>query len=435
MRITGSILAVLICLSDLTAQESLSLEGAIRKGLENNFQIRISRQNTEIAKNNNAWGTVGRYPSINLGVSQNNRFDDSPSRTVPGTRDKLMTNLVSPGVNLRWTLFDGFAINISKEKLELLEEFSEGNTTVVLENAIQGIVLSYYKLLLEEEKLKVLENLMHLSGDRYQYILTKQDIGSAVTYDVLQAKDAYLSDSSTYLLQNLKVKNAWLSFRLLLGERSDTEYELTEEFTFSERDYELKDLMEKMMSDNRTLKNQYINQEILKKDISYQKSALYPSLSLNSGFDHFNTRAKYEGLPETYSYNYDYYANFTLSFNLSNGGNVKRAIRNAQIQEKIGELTLEEMEIGLGNQMINYYDLFYIKKQLYQVALVSEETAQLNLQISGDKFKSGAINSFNYRDVQLLYLNAAIGKLEAIYDLIDTHTELLRMTGGIISEY
>ena len=45
------------------------------------------------------------------------------------------------------------------------------------------------------------------------------------------------------------------------------------------------------------------------------------------------------------------------------------------------------------------------------------------------------INSFNYRDVQLLFLNAAFGKLQATYDLIDTHSELMRLTGSIISEY
>jgi len=49
-------------------------------------------------------------------------------------------------------------------------------------------------------------------------------------------------------------------------------------------------------------------------------------------------------------------------------------------------------------------------------------------------FKSGAINSFNFRDIQLRYINASIRRLEAIFDLIDTETELLRLTGGIVSE-
>ena len=60
---------------------------------------------------------------------------------------------------------------------------------------------------------------------------------------------------------------------------------------------------------------------------------------------------------------------------------------------------------------------------------------KLNQQISEEKFRAGTINSFNYRDVQLIYLNASIDRLQAIYDLIDTDTELTRITGGIITEY
>jgi outer membrane protein TolC len=69
------------------------------------------------------------------------------------------------------------------------------------------------------------------------------------------------------------------------------------------------------------------------------------------------------------------------------------------------------------------------------VANENLEAAKLNLQISQDKFESGAINSFNFRDVQNIYLNASQRKLEAIYDFIDTHTTLLRMVGVIVQEY
>jgi hypothetical protein len=33
-----------------------------------------------------------------------------------------------------------------------------------------------------------------------------------------------------------------------------------------------------------------------------------------------------------------------------------------------------------------------------------------------------------------VYQNIAIERLEAIYNVIDAHTELMRLTGGIVSE-
>jgi len=418
----------------LMAQQPLSLEDAIRKGLENNYGIRITRQNIAIAENNNTWGMAGRYPVLTLGVNQVNRFDNTPDYTGGGDRDKYYTNYVAPYVNMNWILFDGFSVNINKEKLELLQSLTLGNAEITIENTIQGIILAYYKILLEEEKLNVLESLMVLSRDRYNYMLAKQEIGSAVTYDVLQSKDAYLGDSSSYLFQKLNVMNAWLNLRLLLGETDNINYVLTGDFAYEPADYRLPDLIEKMKAGNRTIRNQYVSQEILKKEVGYQKTALYPTLGINAGADHFNKRVHYENTDPAYSFNLDYYANLSLGFNLFNGGRVKTAIQNARIEEQIGQLSIDQMEHSLTNLLINYYELYNIRKQIYQVSLVSVESAELNLQISGDKFKSGAINSFNYRDVQLVYLNAALGKLEAIYDLIDTNTELLRLTGGIIGE-
>lgn len=431
-----SILTILFCTSALisSAQQELGLADAIRIGLERNYQIRVSEKNVEIAENNNSWGLAGRYPLITLGVRQGNRYDNTPQLNGDG-RSELITNTVTPNINLNWTLFDGFAVNISKEQLELLQSFTKGNASVVVENTIQAIVLAYYKVLLEQEKLSVLRQVKNLSRDRFNYQIMKKEIGSSVTYDVLQAEDAFLSDSTNFLLQQLNLKNALLNLHLLLAEDAGIAYQLTDTFAFDAPKYQLPELMERMTATNKNLLNQYINQEILKKEVGLAKSSLYPSLSLNAGADHTNSRLGYAGQDAAYRNSFDVYANLSLSFNLSNGGNVRRAIENAEIEEQIGRLNIAELEQTLSNLMINYYELYSIQKQLLEVAEVSVESSSLNLEISSDKFKAGAINSFNYRDVQLTYLNAAIGRLEAIYNLVDTHTELLRLTGGIIEEY
>ena len=78
--------------------------------------------------------------------------------------------------------------------------------------------------------------------------------------------------------------------------------------------------------------------------------------------------------------------------------------------------------------------LFSIRKLLYEVSQSNLESAELNLKLLEEKFKSGEINLLNYRNIQLLYLNVATQKLESMNNLIDTNTELVRLTGGIIGE-
>ncbi|MAE08798.1 MAG: hypothetical protein CL661_08585 [Bacteroidetes bacterium] len=415
-------------------QEQLSLETAILKGLKNNFQVRIFEEYYKSAQLGNAWGTVGRYPSISLGVTSVNRFDDAPLVQNPDERNELYTNRLSPYVNVNWLLFNGFSVKINKEKLDLLENYSAGNSALVVENTVQAIILGYYNALLQQERLKVLAEVKKLSGDRYAYETVRREIGSAVTFEVLQAKNSYLSDSTNYLLQELNVKNAFLRLNLLLGEPPEVSFILSDSFQVETQTYDLEDLKEKMMSSNKTLQNQYVNQEILKKGTGIAKSAMYPSLSLNAGSDYNKGWYNLPRNDDYDSYSYDYYANFSLSFNLFNGGNTRRDILQAGISERVGQLEILEMKQTLANLLVNQYELYDIRKQLLNVAQANMESAELNMQIATEKYRSGTINSFNFRDVQLIYLNAAHRKLNAIYDIIDTHTELLRLTGGIVTE-
>ncbi|MCF8332568.1 MAG: TolC family protein [Bacteroidales bacterium] len=412
----------------LHAQEQLSLGQAISRALENNYQIRIGDLNVEIARTNNAWGAVGAYPGINIGATNVNRFDDN-------SQGKSTTNSLSPNVSMNWMIFNGFSARINKEKLEKLENLSEGNSRLVVENTLQAVVLGYYQVLLEKEKMKVLEKVMALSRDRYEYEQTRKELGNALTFDVLQAQNAYLNDSSNYIRQKTNYHNALRNLNQLMAVEVGSEFTLTGDFKPEYEAYELDSLEQKMLADNRNLRNQYINLEIMKKNVGIEKSALYPSLSLNSGYDYNTTRVDPNQGSVNTSDSYGYYANFSLSFNLFNGGNTRRNIKNARIDKRIAEVETRELKNQLRRNLRTTYEFYKVRKQLLDVSLENIESAELNLRIAEDKFKAGTINSFNYRDIQMTYLNAALSRVEAIYSLIDTHTQLMRLTGGIISEY
>lgn len=432
--------SIIIILSQ--AQDTLSLQKAIVIGLENNYQIRIAEKQLEIARNNNAWGTAGRYPLITfdataMGVA--NRYVDPALLALVG--DSLGVNTqqslnITPSVNLRWVLFNGMAVNISKARLAYFERLSEGNTTIIVENTLQSILLAYHLVLVQNEALDVLNEVKSLSRDRYNYVSLKKDFGNAVTFDVLQAQNNYLADSANALRQEINTRNALRNLNLVLAEPVDRKFVLIEEMLEYDQEFILGDMILKLESSNSTLQNQYINQEILKKNVSLSKSELYPMISLSAGFGR-----TYQGLygdMENYYWDHNGYranAGLSLTYTLSNGGNVRRAIQNARIQQEMGELRIDEMKQALYNQLFNTNEQYGIKRQLLHVTNVSVESSKLNLQIAEEKFKSGTINSFNYRDIQLIYLNAARDQLQARYNLIESFTELLRLTGGIITEY
>ena len=93
-----------------------------------------------MAEINNNWGTAGRYPTIGFDASDNNSYE---------LNSGSYTNRLSAGVGLNWTLFDGFRVNITKARLETLEDLSSGQLAVQVESTIEDIILAYYGVLLQ----------------------------------------------------------------------------------------------------------------------------------------------------------------------------------------------------------------------------------------------------------------------------------------------
>ncbi len=436
IRISAAAIFILFTVSSFAQNAdslNLSLTEAVKKGLENNFGIRISKKDLNIAENNNSWGKAGLLPTISLGANQVNRYDNSESQYTDG-RDDIYMNSLTPYLNLRMNLFSGFSVKISKENLEHLQSLSEGNLQMTLENTVADIINSYNSVLLENEKLKVTEDLMKLSKDRYTYMLMKKKLGLSVTYQVLQEKNAFLTDSSNYLSQLMNTQNAMREFNKVLGDTEITNYKLTDSLEVKNTDFILADLESQMYEHNSSLKTQNVSNRIAENNIKLAKSSLYPSLSLNAGADHTNSYLKYNSVSST-SYSYDAYVNATLSYTVFNGNNRKRAIANAKIDAEKSKLKTDELKMILRNNLYNLYEMYEIRKQMYEVAEENFKAAELNLKISQEKFKSGVINSFNYRDIQILYMNAAFALSQSKYYMIMRYNDLLKITGKITEAY
>ena len=146
----------------VSAQQELSLMEAVEKALENNYDIRIQKIDEQIAGLNNHWGKAGRYPSLALSFNSNNKSDFNQNENYNQFQ-------FVGGVTLSWTLFDGFRVNITKQRLEELEKLSKGNTAILVEGTVQSVVLAYDKVLLEVQKLEVYKANEKLSADRVEY--------------------------------------------------------------------------------------------------------------------------------------------------------------------------------------------------------------------------------------------------------------------------
>lgn len=98
-------------------------------------------------------------------------------------------------------------------------------------------------------------------------------------------------------------------------------------------------------------------------------------------------------------------------------------------------MQIDRLRNSLSRDLYNAFDDYNSRKRLFEINVRREESALTNLNISQDKFKTGTINSFDYRVVQNNHLSSAIQRLRALYSLIEGKVSLMRLTGGIIETY
>ena len=82
-------------------------------------------------------------------------------------------------------------------------------------------------------------------------------------------------------------------------------------------------------------------------------------------------------------------------------------------------ITLEQ---ALENQLAQEFELFEVRKELVVLAEENLKAAELNLELSKMKFENGSINSFNYRDIQILYFNTALNYQNSVFNLVQSYS-------------
>ncbi len=454
------------CSAFLTqAQDELTLANAIQIGLQNNFNVQIGKLNEDIAKNSNTWGQAGLFPTINLISNQNNSVVQRKPANPFAVAGKNISDNVTGQLDVQFTLFDGFFVRLSKERLEKLEELSSGNARFVMENTVQAIILGYYQVLLQQEQLDVLVKNKAFSKERYDYVKLRKELGSAITFDVLQEQNNYLTDSAGVLQQEIVIKNAIRNFNLLLNENINKTYKLTDKIPFENEAYRYEDLRDKMEKSNTNLRNQFISQELFRNATSIAESNYSPTITLNVGangsLDRLNanfrtatgnvlentvgyvnrdqTQPVYNNVNETAltpltqtGNSYGAYANFGLRFTLFNGGQIRRAVENSRIQEKIAQVTTDQLKLSLENDLLATLDLYNLRRQLVQIAQIRLQSAELNLSLANERYKNGALSAIDLRIVQDGYQRAALDNLLAIFAGITSRVDLVRLTGGLL---
>lgn len=419
------------------AQESLSVFDAIKKALTNNFEIQLIEQNYQISKLQNSWGQAGMIPTFSLNLGNTASLQDNtnnPATFFPGVlfNDNFQTSL-----NMNWTIFSGFGVRINKERFDQLQDQTKGNAIITIENVIHDIILAYYTAVVQERKLNVMEGLLSYSKDKLVYYQLKADVGINTSFDLLNFENQVLTDSSNYLLQELALFNAQRNLNLLMAEDIEKTYQLSDSLGFDYQPNTYQALSEQMTSSNQNLKNQFINYQLQELNVRAKQSAYYPVVSLSLGttpsVGYFRLFGDEGFSSSTNSWSHS--AVINVKYDIFQGWNRKRNSEIAEIQLDMATMQIEQLTLNLHNQLKGFYDLYQTRIKVESMSLQRMKHANQLWKLGKDKYDLGLINIFNLNDIKLTYEQAVLNYYDRLFELMQSHYDLMRITGGISQEF
>ncbi len=422
----------------LFAQKELTLIDAIKIGLHENYDIQISAKNKKISQINNNWANAGALPIISLSAKKEEALSDQSNNAAAYIQEELRSSSINGNANVSWTLFNGFAISANKAKLRNLEEISNNNATLTIENTIQGIILQYYNCVLQKERAELLQKVVSLAKNRLEYQQTKYEIGVSSKMDLLQIENAMLTDSSNLILQQLNYINSLKNLNLILGKDVDKEWVFTDEIDTEIRLFNYEDLKASTLSGNTNIKNQYCNIQLSKQDIKLAMAPFYPIVSVNSGGSYNESSYDIGNLANSMDNtgkSINYFANFSVNFRIFDGGKLYKNIRSLKIQKEINDLQLKKATKEVLHQLSLTNDKYNSCISIFSLNEKAFNIAETNYNLATDKKNRGIINSFMLRDIEIAYINSGINAQQSAYNLMESKIALLKITGGIIQDF
>ncbi len=430
MKIRSLILGACLLPAWVYGQEIYDLQRCLNVGLERNYDIRIIRNEQQIADNNQTIGNAGYLPTLDLNASHSGTLNDTEQDLKTG--EKVETNGLNQtsnaGLNLNWTLFDGLKIQANYDRLKELKKMGELNTRLTIDDFISQLTAEYYNYVQQNIRLKNLKSAVELSRERLRIVEARYNIGSMSRLDLQQAKVDFNADSSRLIKQFEVLHTSRIRLNELMAlENVNQTIHVGDSVIIPNALLDMNTLWDKTLSSNTSLLLSAKEKRLSQLDYKIIKSRNYPYLKLNTGYGYtlYDNEVGSYDRQRVKGLNYG----LTLGFNIFDGMNRKREQKNARLMIENRELAYEQLELGLKADLSNIWIAYRNNLELLDLENQNLLTAKENYEIAIERYKLGDLSGIELREAQNSLLEAEERLLLAEYNTKICEISLLQISG------
>lgn len=435
MRIASVIITILLASQSVfTQQEMLSKQEAINKVLENNFGIKIARNNVEIADNNKAILNSGFLPTLTgvAGASydkndQEATFQDGNTAIVDGAE----TTRYNASLNLNYTLFDGMGRWYDYKRLKEEYNLSELQARETIETTIVQLFTVYFEVARISENIQVLQDTYTNTQERLQRAEYAFEYGQSNKLDVLNAQVDLVNDSINLMTERQLFKNTVRDLNVVLNEEMQTAFEVDTTITFI-NPIDLDNFYESSEDNNVSLLQAKSNISISEYNLKSSRSVFLPTIGLTGSYGWNESNFPPTGFLAA-STSTGVSGGVNLTWNLFDGGGGITQVKNTKIlrdnQEYLKNQLLQQIRRDIANAKGNYENSLEVFRLQEQNVL----TAKDNFNRSNERYKLGQITSVELRQAQINLLNAETSKNQAKYAAKLSELQYLQLVGQLLN--
>ena len=411
--------------------ELLTAEEAVRIALENNLDIRIASNNLKIDQESNTLGAAGMLPNVRGTVMQDNSIQNTEQERTNGEilqQDDARNRSLNYGVQLNWTVFDGFRMFARRNELNAIEKLGEAELQWQVVSKTREVLSIYYDIVQIQRQLKALDTALVVSKERVETAYNRYTIGKAAKLEWLNSQVDLNTDTTNHLRQQELLANTKARLNEQLARDVSIDFVVTDDFTVNQNLAlpELKDLAAKQ---NPALQAQVINKQIAEYQLKQVRGLRYPQIAVNTGYAFndsynslgFNRESHARGL--TYG--------FSASINIFDGLLQKRNENIAKLNIENAKVAIDQQSQSIDTQLLTNFTTFVTNLKLVELERKNEEIARENLEITLAKYRIGTIATIEIRTAQLNFLNASVRYANALYQAKLSEISLQELTGSI----
>ena len=412
--------------------KKLTLQEAIRLGIENSKNLKLSQNKIEEAMAKLEVTKDNALPTAKASVMYNHAEIPANQLVLDGGSPIFLPKRADAFVgtaSVQQLVYGGGKMRYARESTKLLADVARLDADKNQEEVTYAVIDTYYSLYkVAQSKKVVAQNLASIASQLKQSqrffeqgIVTKNDVLR------FQLQQANITLTDLDIESNRKIINYNLD--ILLGLPEDTQIDITDPSTGQKDAAPLSAYIDQALAYRQELRALDLQNKVAEIDIKSVKANATPTFGIGADVYYINPNGSL--LPKSHDYILPMTASATLSWNIGTLWTNKHKVTEARVQQKSIGIQKDIQSDNVKTEINRNYQTYQVAKDKIKVRETSIDQATENDRLLESKYKNNVASAIDRIDAETLLYQAKINLELAKADAGLAYYTLLKSTGKI----